>query len=321
MYEPTNGRWSTVDPSDFAAGDAELYRFVGNDPTNATDPTGLAQNKLPGDFNNVITDFTKTLKNNKIPFGSGTATITADVVNYKAGGNLAKFARFKVAADQNNPKDIADMADTYWVQFVKIDRYKDAAGTMLDNNGLISSPLDTYSPGKAGLGGLSYSLLQTNPLTAATLTSVGVFRLTNPIYGKYGEWALDTAEETPLTDEGGFHERADTALTWVDGPTTPVTAQYPRVDQTFDLFLVVNGKAVYEINWSASTTWNGVGKPNSVAYTVTGGDKPVKLPDYAAGANLYRGYLGYDLPASGQVGDVKWTGKIQYPNPILGVPK
>lgn len=213
------------------------------------------------------------------------------------------------------------MADTFWVQFVMIDRYKDAEGKMLDNNGLISSPLDTYSPAKAGVVGLSYSLLQTNPLIAATLTSVGVFRLTNSIFGKYGEWALDTGEETALTNEGGFHERTNTGLTWVDGPTTPVTAQYPRANQNFDLFLVVHGKAVYEIKWSASTTWNGVGKPNSVSYTVTGGDKPAKLPDYAKGMTLYRGYLGYELPASGKVEDVKWTGKIQYPNPIEGIAK
>ena len=35
------GRWISEDPIGFAAGDANLYRYVGNEVTNATDPSGL----------------------------------------------------------------------------------------------------------------------------------------------------------------------------------------------------------------------------------------------------------------------------------------
>lgn len=41
MYDPSIGRFTSVDPSGFAAGDADLYRFVGNNPVNETDPSGL----------------------------------------------------------------------------------------------------------------------------------------------------------------------------------------------------------------------------------------------------------------------------------------
>ena len=41
MYDPIVGRWLEEDPDGFEAGDANLYRYVGNDPTNATDPSGL----------------------------------------------------------------------------------------------------------------------------------------------------------------------------------------------------------------------------------------------------------------------------------------
>jgi hypothetical protein len=41
VYDPTTARWLTPDPDGFDAGDPDLYRFVGNDPANATDPTGL----------------------------------------------------------------------------------------------------------------------------------------------------------------------------------------------------------------------------------------------------------------------------------------
>ncbi len=39
-YEPTAGRWLSQDPIGFAAGDANLYRYVGNHATGATDSSG-----------------------------------------------------------------------------------------------------------------------------------------------------------------------------------------------------------------------------------------------------------------------------------------
>lgn len=38
----------SLDPLGFDAGDPNLYRYVGNSPTNATDPTGLQDQKLGG---------------------------------------------------------------------------------------------------------------------------------------------------------------------------------------------------------------------------------------------------------------------------------
>ncbi|REJ67373.1 MAG: RHS repeat-associated core domain-containing protein [Planctomycetota bacterium] len=40
-FDPVTGRWASEDPIGFAAGDANLYRYVGNGPTNGVDPTGL----------------------------------------------------------------------------------------------------------------------------------------------------------------------------------------------------------------------------------------------------------------------------------------
>jgi uncharacterized protein RhaS with RHS repeats len=41
MFDPSIGRWLSEDPTGFESGDVNLYRFVGNDPTNGTDPSGL----------------------------------------------------------------------------------------------------------------------------------------------------------------------------------------------------------------------------------------------------------------------------------------
>jgi RHS repeat-associated protein len=40
-YDPKTGRWLSPDPINFLAGDTNLYRYVGNGPTNYTDPSGL----------------------------------------------------------------------------------------------------------------------------------------------------------------------------------------------------------------------------------------------------------------------------------------
>jgi RHS repeat-associated protein len=38
---PGTGRWDSQDPIGFSAGDMNLYRYVSNSPTSASDPTGL----------------------------------------------------------------------------------------------------------------------------------------------------------------------------------------------------------------------------------------------------------------------------------------
>ena len=40
-YSPALGRWLSIDPKGFDAGDANLYRYAQGDPVNNTDPTGL----------------------------------------------------------------------------------------------------------------------------------------------------------------------------------------------------------------------------------------------------------------------------------------
>jgi len=41
-YDAAVGKWLSEDPSGFEAGDANLYRYCGNGPTNGVDPRGLA---------------------------------------------------------------------------------------------------------------------------------------------------------------------------------------------------------------------------------------------------------------------------------------
>jgi RHS repeat-associated protein len=47
VQNPGTGRWTSQDPLGFAAGDDNLSRYVGNGPTDWTDPTGLQQTASP----------------------------------------------------------------------------------------------------------------------------------------------------------------------------------------------------------------------------------------------------------------------------------
>jgi RHS repeat-associated protein len=45
FYDPEKGRWLNLDPLGFDAGDSNLYRYEGNEPTTATDSSGLEDDK------------------------------------------------------------------------------------------------------------------------------------------------------------------------------------------------------------------------------------------------------------------------------------
>jgi RHS repeat-associated protein len=53
VYAPQTGRWDSEDPTLFAAGDSNLYRYVVNDPTAGTDPSGLVPLAVPSGANGV----------------------------------------------------------------------------------------------------------------------------------------------------------------------------------------------------------------------------------------------------------------------------
>jgi hypothetical protein len=71
MLDTATGRWLTKDPAGFMAQDANLYRYVGNDPTNATDPTGkyvIAQNEEAANDTINFLDKEYKIKATKLPY-------------------------------------------------------------------------------------------------------------------------------------------------------------------------------------------------------------------------------------------------------------
>jgi RHS repeat-associated protein len=96
-YDPANGVFISVDPAGFGAGDTNLYRYVGNNSTNATDPSGefailpilgiMAVGALFAGAANVISQDIKILEGSQNEFSWG-----------QFGSSLATGAGFGLAA-------------------------------------------------------------------------------------------------------------------------------------------------------------------------------------------------------------------------------
>jgi hypothetical protein len=65
-YDPNLGRWLEQDPIAFEGGDMNLYRFVGNSPTDEVDPMGEERNEVMIDKTwtqkDILDDFDKWAK-------------------------------------------------------------------------------------------------------------------------------------------------------------------------------------------------------------------------------------------------------------------
>jgi RHS repeat-associated protein len=142
-YDSSVGRFISTDPMGFGAGDTNLYRYVGNNSTNNTDPTGMISwNDVQQGWNN----FTQGV-------AQGTTSFR-DTVTSNAQRGLEYWAGVAVAG-QNEGGIIGD--------------YKQRVGTVF---GLLSS-LATEDNIDRASGVLASSLLLPAATTWAAATTVG----------------------------------------------------------------------------------------------------------------------------------------------------
>lgn len=92
-YNPATGRFLSQDPLSFLAGDANLYRYVGNQPTDLTDPSGL----------------TPWYRN---PWVIGGAIVAGSIGLAILTGGLSLIPEAEVAADAGLAAEVAAEADS-----------------------------------------------------------------------------------------------------------------------------------------------------------------------------------------------------------------
>ena len=131
-YDPRTGRWLSLDPLGFAAGDANLYRYVGNAPTVATDPSGLVE-KEPTQIVIPVADLAKTLKriDDSDPIKKGGSKMledrktTSPASNQVLAHTIAGLSKVTTPAaiiyTKSNPDDV--WFSILWAQLFYLDKY------------------------------------------------------------------------------------------------------------------------------------------------------------------------------------------------------
>lgn len=120
-YDPETGRFMSPDPIGFDAGDANLYRYVGNSPVNSSDPLGLADPSVTDAFASYasamlsLIDMSTTAPSSSSPWtGGGDALDTlsnfwngfADRVTFGMTGTLHRWMGTDPFIDPSS--------DAYW---------------------------------------------------------------------------------------------------------------------------------------------------------------------------------------------------------------
>jgi hypothetical protein len=293
----TSGRadsWNDA-PCGFQAGDANLRRYVGNDPTNAGDPSGLIQAypSGPPDGKPVgnPTDLSGKLNPASIKFGSGMADITVTTQDYNQGGNIRKYIKVMVKTQNRQQQDINDMQYAHWVQIIEV-RAVNAQGKpdvfpyftqfVMPNQTLMTSAESLPVLGLPGLpvAGLSY---------AAAYFGVGEGNI-DLYHSTDGTPELDAGGYFSLYyDEGATHERDETSLAIYDAPKAAPNALTPKIEAKATDYLILRGKVLYQLTWTQTTEFAGQGNPPKITYDIVGSGVPI-----AAGPRpdtLQAGYL------------------------------
>jgi RHS repeat-associated protein len=104
VYSPDLGRFLQTDPIRFSAGDGNLYRYVGNNPINYTDSSGLLIETI-ADIGFIAYDLYRIVKDNVLGdcdnlgenLGSLGGNIVGAAIPFATGGGLAVRAGMKSA--------------------------------------------------------------------------------------------------------------------------------------------------------------------------------------------------------------------------------
>jgi len=116
-YDPVIASWTTQDPITFQGGDANLYRYCGNDPVNSVDPSGLEEDGYgPHWFDNDWTDWWNPVAyiaahghslGERIGLGWYTAGHFLDDLDLQPRAERQK----KIVEDLSDPRSTSDVGD------------------------------------------------------------------------------------------------------------------------------------------------------------------------------------------------------------------
>jgi RHS repeat-associated protein len=284
-YSPTLMRPMQADPLGLGP-DVNDYRWEGDGPTGALDPSGLGPlqpggKRVGADWwlsgSDELTGKPTQLKNDPFPFGKGYGRIYIDGPIFEISSVSGK----KVLLDKSwieftlSVSDGESVRDVRWIQTVMTIAYKQ------DGDKLVPFIGDSYR--SAGQG-----------------------------HKPFGEWFVDKVgnDKSPYCDVDSYHGKKTANITTIMDKPSADLGTYPKVVKYFKTYPVYKGKVLYEIYWTATFT-RARGEDNP-KYDILGGNTPKSAPLF-----FQRDKLPYFFAAN-EGG--KLSQLIELDNPILWKP-
>jgi RHS repeat-associated protein len=146
-YDPASGRFVSRDPIGFAAGDTNIYRYVGNEPTDFSDPSGLLEPPSAGDL-------WEYLKNPRLPF------------DLPSGGELWAYLKNPPKDTKKPPVEIPDSIMMILMMISPESTNNIYAHAQIERINGILPPLPVCAvqgPGGVHGGGPNFSIVQSSP--------------------------------------------------------------------------------------------------------------------------------------------------------------
>jgi hypothetical protein len=268
MFDPTVGRWLEEDSIGFEGGDANLYRFVGNDPTNATDPTGMeARTEIlnPGE------------KVDPAKFGGGNIAIAQGPHGQLQVNTKAAVRRFdpelsdrvlKMTPEQLKAAGIGPLQYAKITRGVRADDCISITFTAAEGTDARDLQFVQFVWWEATL---TNTRGQKRRLKTSTATST--VKDARSTYDYLPTWYVDSASPGPAYEE---QIRTKQAITMFDAPGPDVLLLnllddlvrakreqlYTRAAVVFhfETYLLYDGRPIYSIPWTSTSTWDGNGK-------------------------------------------------------------
>jgi RHS repeat-associated protein len=292
-YDPKVGRWIEQDPLGFDAGDANLYRYVSNDPINAIDAAGLDDKGLLDSTFKNFTDLDprKTKTPTSVPrfydvnlqftfgtlfarnkYGGGTVNLGAGIkgavlvalANLKVTGNGSEGRTIETQKDGIAIAYVGDKpADMYWIQTWWYEAKAFKGGTFKQ-----FAPGAYSYPSTAGDAELT---TQPDDPTKRiySVDSVGSEPdyLSGNAFGGYARGGVIIFDSPQFPAQVAKDICRDYNL-----GLDPTKGDYLQVIMHFQTYLVYkpSQKAVYRVDWTATGKYDTRSNPK-VVYDVVGG--------------------------------------------------
>ncbi len=298
MYDPSIGRWLEEDPIEFAGGDANLERYAGNDPTNRTDPTGLAApfvrgTQTRGGEAEKIARPTFAFDEAGVK-GAGTIQIVKNVGTMLADeASFSPNSSIQFALKSNFPLD----ANWHWIQAFKYQMYQRGRELV---GPVFVYPSVKYTTGKNGEAALPRSEAQF--LMGQTYLDHNRQETNRPELAFYDVRNVATRRypnELTIFDQPNPKWSKDMVSAW------PATILF-----TGDLYLVHGKKTYYHVVWQREFEQANAKAPWTQTYRIVKAEPTNEVPPWAKGATIPGGWRDLDVTT------FKLSHPLNYVNPL-----